>query len=76
MKPARPRPAIPAAAASADDDDEDERDGFLKETHETAVNGAILFIGIHICYVVVYRRKFAKFMLFLDRSGPEGEHAA
>jgi cytochrome b len=50
-------------SASRDDDD-DENEGWLAELHEFAANMMLLFVGLHVAYMVVFRRPLAGFMLF------------
>ncbi len=63
----------PAANRSSDDeevgDEEDEggEDGPVSELHELAGNLLLLFVGLHIAYLLLFKRPLAKFMLFLPR---------
>jgi len=50
--------------ASRDDDDDDENEGWLAELHEFAANMMLLFVGLHVAYMVVFRRPLAGFMVF------------
>ena len=54
-----------------DDDEEGERehheDGPLSEVHELAGNLLLLFVGMHVSYLLLFKRPLAKFMLFLPR---------
>ncbi|MDP3460299.1 MAG: cytochrome b/b6 domain-containing protein [Hyphomonas sp.] len=54
-----------------DDDRERERgeDGPLSEVHEVAANLLLLFVGLHVAYLLLFKRPLAKFMLFLPRGG-------
>lgn len=47
---------------SADDDDENE--GWLMELHEFSANMMLIFVGLHVSYMVLFRRPLAGFMLF------------
>lgn len=53
-----------------DDDDgheehHEEEDSVLSEVHETAANVLLLFVGLHVSYLLIFKRPLAKFMLFL-----------
>ena len=53
-----------------DDDDEGEREGDegpLSEVHELSANLLLLFVGLHVAYLILFKRPLAKFMLFLPR---------
>jgi 3-ketosteroid 9alpha-monooxygenase subunit B len=53
-----------------DDDDEGEREGdegLLSQVHELSANLLLLFVGLHVAYLIVFKRPLAKFMLFLPR---------
>lgn len=61
----------PALAESVEDDDEgnegdDEREdgGLLGEIHQTLANLLMVLIGVHIAYVLIFKRSLAKLMLF------------
>ena len=56
------------------DDDDDEREhegdeGPLSEVHELSANLLLLFVGLHVAYLILFKRPLAKFMLFLPRGG-------
>lgn len=40
-------------------------DEFLEELHEFFANMMILFVGIHVTYLILFKRPLAKFMLFM-----------
>ena len=50
-----------------DDDDEAEDEGPLSEVHELSANLLLLFVGLHVAYLILFKRPLAKFMLFLPR---------
>lgn len=55
-------------AAHHDDDEHEEghdEDGPLSEVHESAVNLLLLFVALHVTYLLTFKRPLAKFMLFL-----------
>lgn len=56
------------SAAYADDHDKDK--GFmgeaLEETHEFFANLLLLFVGMHVSYLFLFKRPLAKFMLFVQ----------
>jgi cytochrome b len=66
---------VTIAPAFADDDGEREhdRDGkeneALEEVHETAANLLVLFVVLHVTYLLVFKRSMALFMLFLRDAG-------
>jgi cytochrome b len=61
------------ATALTDDDNHEEHrkedDGFLVEVHEFFGNLMLLFVGMHITYLVLFKFPLAKFMLFIPRQG-------
>lgn len=50
-----------------DDDDHDREDSLLSEIHELSANLLLLFVGLHVAYLLLFKRPLAKFMLFLPR---------
>lgn len=55
-----------------DDEHEGEghgKDGPLSEVHETAGTLLLVFVGLHVAYLLLFKRPLAKFMLFLPRTG-------
>jgi cytochrome b len=71
------------APAFADDDGEREhdRDGkeneALEEVHETAANLLVLFVVLHVTYLLAFKRPMALFMLFArDAGAPAAGRAA
>lgn len=60
-----------ADAYAGDDAHEDgggnEEEGLMTEIHEVFSNIMLLFVGMHVSYLVLFRRPLAKFMLFLPR---------
>jgi len=71
------------ATAQADDGRDDGRadkeEGFLAETHEFFANMMLLFVGMHVAYLLLFKMPLAKFMLFVPkppvqiRRDPAGE---
>ncbi len=60
------------ASASADDDDHDNKNGgfleeALEEMHEFFANVMLLFVGMHVSYLLLFKRPLAKFMLFIAK---------
>lgn len=56
------------------EDDEGEggehgEDGPLSEVHEIAGTLLLVFVGLHVAYLLLFKRPLAKFMLFLPRTG-------
>lgn len=61
-------------AEHREDDEEDDRgehgeDGPLSEVHEIAGTLLLVFVGLHVTYLLLFKRPLAKFMLFLPRTG-------
>lgn len=60
--------------AGHDEDDEHEgeehgEEGPLSEIHELAGNLLLAFVGMHVTYLLLFKRPLAKFMLFLPPTG-------
>lgn len=57
--------------AYADDDEHPESKGFmvevLEESHELFANFLLLFVSMHVTYIVVFKFPLAKFMLFVPK---------
>ena len=58
------------APAYADDDEngtrgEREDEGAAEELHEAFANLLVLLVGVHVTYLLVFKRPLARFMLFL-----------
>jgi cytochrome b len=61
-------------AEHREDDEEGDRgehgeDGPLSEVHEIAGTLLLVFVGLHVTYLLLFKRPLAKFMLFLPRTG-------
>jgi len=50
---------------NAGKEDDEEKEGWLQELHEFSANLMLLFIGIHVSYMILLRRPLAMFMLFV-----------
>jgi cytochrome b len=50
---------------NAGKDDDDEKEGWLQELHEFSANLMFLLVGIHVSYMILFRRPLAMFMLFV-----------
>ena len=60
------------STAYADDDEregdrEHEEGGMLGEIHEFFANLMLAFVGMHVTYLLLFKRTLAKFMLFIPR---------
>lgn len=59
------------SVAYADDEENkdgpEKEEGFLSESHELFANLLLLFVGMHLTYIVVFKRPLAKFMLFVPK---------
>jgi cytochrome b len=59
------------ASAYADDDEKKENNGFLsealEESHELFANLMLLFVGMHVTYILLFKLPLAKFMLFVPK---------
>ncbi len=42
-------------------------EGFLAETHELFANLMMLFVGLHVTYILLFKLPLAKFMLFVPK---------
>lgn len=70
---------IVTITAIADDDDEGdksekghkEKHGFLGDVHEFFGNLLLAFVGMHVTYLLLFKRTLAKFMLFIPRQTHE-----
>ena len=70
--------AVPAVIADADKEKRDrsakverhsdrkDNEGPLSEAHELLANLLIAFVGLHVAYLLLFKRPLARFMLFLD----------
>lgn len=59
------------SVAYADDDESkvgSEEEGFLGESHELFANLLLLFVGMHVTYIILFKFPLAKFMLFVPKS--------
>jgi cytochrome b len=58
-------------SAYADDNTKKENEGFLyealEESHEFFANLMLLFVGMHVTYIVLFKFPLAKFMLFVPK---------
>ena len=66
----------PTELRYADEGEDDEHEGEehgeegpLSEVHELAGNLLLAFVGMHVTYLLLFKRPLAKFMLFLPRNG-------
>ncbi len=58
---------VPPALADDDDEYEDrEGDGFIGESHELFANIMLLFVGMHVTYLLIFKRPLAMYMLFIQ----------
>ena len=59
------------SVAHADDDGREggseKEEGLLTETHELFANLLLLFVGLHVTYLVFFKLPLAKFMLFVPK---------
>lgn len=57
------------APAFADDDGQygESDEGFLTESHELFANIMLLFVGMHVTYLILFKRPLALFMLFFPK---------
>ena len=47
----------------------DEEDGLLEEAHEALSNLMMVFVAMHIAYIILFRWPLARFMLFISKGG-------
>ena len=45
----------------------------LEETHEFFANLLVLFVGLHVSYLLLFKRPLAKFMLFIPKISGKGK---
>jgi len=50
---------------NAGKDDDDEKEDWLQDLHEFSANLMFLFVGVHVSYMILFRRPLAMFMLFV-----------
>ncbi len=68
-QPAAPRESYRGEDDEGEDEDAEEGEGGpLGEIHELAANLLLLFVGMHVAYLLLFKRPLAKFMLFLPRA--------
>ncbi len=60
--------AAPAHVDNNRGEHEDEEEGLLAETHEFSANLMLLFVGLHVIYLLMFKLPLAKFMLFVPKS--------
>lgn len=70
-------PAGTTTVFGAEDGDEGHADaegeeGPMGEAHELFANLLMLLVGVHVAYLLAFKRPLAKFMLFLERAGQPG----
>lgn len=62
---------VAATAAARTENDSDEREtedeGLLAETHELFANLMLLFVGLHVTYLLIFKLPLVKFMLFVPK---------
>ena len=61
------RPAIRVRAIATSEranEDDGENEGWLRQLHAFSANMMLLFVGLHVSYMVLLRRPLAMFMLF------------
>lgn len=66
---------LPVAFVSADDDEEgedNESGEWIEEVHEASANLLFLFVGLHVGYVLLFKRKLAFYMLFAETPPARG----
>jgi len=52
-------------SVSKNDDTDDEEEGWLGELHGFTANLMLLFVGLHVSYMILLRRPLAMFMMFV-----------
>jgi len=76
---AGPQSAAPRGSYRGEEDEgedgEEGEGGPLGEIHEVAANLLLLFVGMHVAYLLVFKRPLAKFMLFLPRGNRKNSDA-
>lgn len=54
------------ADSHREDAGDDEREGTLSEAHELLANLLMIVVGMHVSYLLLFKRQLARFMLFID----------
>jgi cytochrome b len=49
-------------------EEENDSDGLMSEAHELLANLLIGFVGLHVAYLLLFKRPLARFMLFLEKA--------
>lgn len=47
--------------------EENDNESLMSEVHELLANLLIAFVGLHVCYLLLFKRPLARFMLFLEK---------
>ena len=55
---------VAANSKHANEEMDDENEGWLRELHGFSANLMLLFVGLHVSYMILLRRPLAMFMLF------------
>ena len=56
-----------------EEESENEKKGLMTEAHELSANLLLLFVGMHVTYLLLFKRPLSKFMLFIPKSmGKDG----
>lgn len=48
-------------------EEENDNDGLMSEAHELLANLLVGFVGLHVVYLLLFKRPLARFMLFLEK---------
>ena len=56
-----------------EEESENEKKGLMTEAHELSANLLLLLVGMHVTYLLLFKRPLSKFMLFIPKSmGKDG----
>ena len=59
--------AEPTKHAAREEHGEGDDEGSMSEAHEFFANLLVAFVGLHVGYLLLFKRPLARFMLFIDR---------
>lgn len=65
--PAKPRAEPTKLAVREEHEAEGDDEGLMSEAHEFLANLLVGFVGLHVGYLLLFKRPLARFMLFIDR---------
>jgi 3-ketosteroid 9alpha-monooxygenase subunit B len=58
-------PTVVTQAFADDEDDDEEGEGAYSDIHEASANLLFVFVGLHVAYLIRFRRRYALSMVFV-----------